>query len=1135
MKGYGPLAIALACLLTFAAAEAQVPALLNYQGRLVDGSGLVNGDVEMSIRLYNQSSGGTLELEDSNTVTVIDGLYRTYVGDYIVSGSLAQALTNAEVWIEIEVDGIILTPRERLVSVAYAMSADETDPVWTAEKSGYATGTPLYVFTESDPVWSSEKSGYATGTPLYAYTETDPVWLAEKAGYATGTPLYVEVDPIWTAASNDIQSQISHLDTAKVSKAGDTMTGPLIISNSLTVGDLTAATGLFSHAEGGYNFANGTYSHAEGESTEANAYGSHAEGGVTRTYGIFSHAEGRNSEAYGESSHAEGYETVATGDYSHAEGNMTRAEGEASHAEGSETVATGQFSHAEGEYTFANGKSSHAEGGYTFANGRFSHAEGDSAIANGWGSHAEGGVTRTDGRFSHAEGYKTVATGEYSHAEGQQTFAGGRVSHAQGYRARALHDNTFIWADGTDIDFDTITTNEFAVRAEYGLRLVGGPFIGDGQGITNIPTASITEVDPVWTAEKSAYATGTPLYAYTESDPVWTAEKAGYATGTPLYVFTETDPVWTAESNSIGTRISNNESLISNLDTAKVSKTGDTMTGALNINAGSGGHIVIGSTGVNVSIGNAANGNLSGVAVGSGADGYNAGVAVGLGANGSATGVALGYAATGVNSIAIGHTSRATSQGVAIGNQANGGTQGVGVGHTANAYNTGVAVGGTAVARQSGTAVGYIANGDTNGAAVGRAAAASGFGAALGQQAYGYNQGTAVGGAANAAESGVAVGYNANGSMTNVAIGHGANTGGGSERIAIGHNTLNYVDNTAVIRGSLYLDGSTTIMHRAAFGIGNWERVFPLPDLMNVVWVATNGSSSALGTIDDPFDTPQNGYSAAAGKYTNAASTVVIAGGVYPNYLLMTQGCVHVLGFGRPELDILQVDAPKQSWLAGKQRVENVVIRDNVLVMWDGNVKFHNTRMEGGLTIWGNDVEVQDCYIEGGYDAVVEVGVDEFPSQRISIYNSSMEQDNGALPVVQVNSNVWHFEMLHNEIVHTVTNATAPAIEDLETNPIQPVHLYAHNVIKGPDPNAGSGIPAIRTGSSTPSGPSVAVNNNVVWGHLGSVGTLATQYYANNSVYGLLNWGQSGAGASDPLGNVQMTGTLPQLPDAWDD
>jgi len=76
----------------------------------------------------------------------------------------------------------------------------ESDPVWVADKAGYytqvesdglyATGTPIYV--ESDPVWESEKSGYATGTPLYVYSETDPVWEAEKADYATGTPLYVE-------------------------------------------------------------------------------------------------------------------------------------------------------------------------------------------------------------------------------------------------------------------------------------------------------------------------------------------------------------------------------------------------------------------------------------------------------------------------------------------------------------------------------------------------------------------------------------------------------------------------------------------------------------------------------------------------------------------------------------------------------------------------------------------------------------------------------------------------------------------------------------------------------------------------------------------------------------------------------
>jgi len=104
---------------------------------------------------------------------------------------------------------------------AAAAITNETDPVWESEKSGYATGTPVYVesdpvwvadkagyytqvesdglyatgtpiYVESDPVWESEKSGYATGTPLYVYSETDPVWEAEKADYATGTPLYVE-------------------------------------------------------------------------------------------------------------------------------------------------------------------------------------------------------------------------------------------------------------------------------------------------------------------------------------------------------------------------------------------------------------------------------------------------------------------------------------------------------------------------------------------------------------------------------------------------------------------------------------------------------------------------------------------------------------------------------------------------------------------------------------------------------------------------------------------------------------------------------------------------------------------------------------------------------------------------------
>ena len=83
--------------------------------------------------------------------------------------------------------------------------------------------------TESDPVWLAEKSAYATGTPVYV--ESDPVWTSEKSGYATGTPVYTESDPVWTAASGNY-----------LAKSGGTMTGPLTLSGNGTVFNLTSSS-----------------------------------------------------------------------------------------------------------------------------------------------------------------------------------------------------------------------------------------------------------------------------------------------------------------------------------------------------------------------------------------------------------------------------------------------------------------------------------------------------------------------------------------------------------------------------------------------------------------------------------------------------------------------------------------------------------------------------------------------------------------------------------------------------------------------------------------------------------------------------------------------------------------------------
>jgi trimeric autotransporter adhesin len=102
---------------------AQIPQLISYQGRIVDGTNLVNGTIgSMYLYLYNDPSGGALlYVDETFALPVVDGLYSTFIGDGTLAGNLETALTNAEVWLEVQVNGTTLTPRERIGSVMYAL------------------------------------------------------------------------------------------------------------------------------------------------------------------------------------------------------------------------------------------------------------------------------------------------------------------------------------------------------------------------------------------------------------------------------------------------------------------------------------------------------------------------------------------------------------------------------------------------------------------------------------------------------------------------------------------------------------------------------------------------------------------------------------------------------------------------------------------------------------------------------------------------------------------------------------------------------------------------------------------------------------------------------------------------------
>ncbi len=105
-------------------------------------------------------------------------------------------------------------------------------------------------------------------------------------------------------------------------------------------------------------------------------------------------------------------------------------------------------------------------------NGHFATVVGGSRnTASGPFSTAMGFNTTASGFRSTAMGYDTIASGESSTAMGFDTKASGFYSTAMGSHANALHNDSFVWADGTAAEFNSTAASQFSIRARGGLRL----------------------------------------------------------------------------------------------------------------------------------------------------------------------------------------------------------------------------------------------------------------------------------------------------------------------------------------------------------------------------------------------------------------------------------------------------------------------------------------------------------------------------------------------------------------------------------------------------------------------------------------------------------------------------------------
>jgi hypothetical protein len=103
-------------------ASAGVPGQFHYQGRLIVADKPVNGNIPLRFRLFDVEDGGEPLYEEKQTITIVDGFYSAYIG--AVTPVAPEVFRDHEaVYLEIEVDGQVILPRERIVAVGYALSA----------------------------------------------------------------------------------------------------------------------------------------------------------------------------------------------------------------------------------------------------------------------------------------------------------------------------------------------------------------------------------------------------------------------------------------------------------------------------------------------------------------------------------------------------------------------------------------------------------------------------------------------------------------------------------------------------------------------------------------------------------------------------------------------------------------------------------------------------------------------------------------------------------------------------------------------------------------------------------------------------------------------------------------------------
>ncbi|MDP2896140.1 MAG: tail fiber domain-containing protein [bacterium] len=503
-----------------AMAQEGVPLLINYQGDLGSpstGEPVPDGDYDMVFRIYDVPGGGemlwtgTHSTANGNAVAVSDGIFSVILGSGTGNALDASAFSEADRWLEIQVGAEVLSPRQRMTSVAYSIIAHNSRLLGGNEASDFviqAQGLRLQPNATSPNLIAGHEDNAVTdgvagatvgggGSGFWPNSVTDNFGTVgggadNRAGDNAGTASDAAYATVGGGLQNTASGDYATVSGGRSSTAGAnyaTVAGGY--SNTASGSNATVAGGSNITASGSFATVAGGYGiTASGSSaTVAGGYSNAASGDYATVGGGYSNqatadyatiAGGGRSDP-GSSSTAnrvkDSYGTIGGGGNNQA-GDDDPATNNADYAtvgggrsnEASDRCATiggGSGNLASGLYSVvAGGAGNDATGNYSFVGGGNANeaTKIDTTVGGGVENKATGEYSTIGGGwFNEASGqYATIPGGDNNDAQGNYSFAAGR-------RAKANDNGCFVWGDSYAGDVASTASNQFIARASGGV------------------------------------------------------------------------------------------------------------------------------------------------------------------------------------------------------------------------------------------------------------------------------------------------------------------------------------------------------------------------------------------------------------------------------------------------------------------------------------------------------------------------------------------------------------------------------------------------------------------------------------------------------------------------------------------